>query len=168
MAKIGLLFGSFNPPHSGHLLLAEEALKQQFCDEVWFMLQLNNQFKKVAWPVSSEHRMQMLRLLAGSDKRLSAHVTSAEKLTVTLEALSKAYPGVQFGLVMGEDLAKSFKNWQDYAELKKYQQFSAPRFNLVSSLKVKKQLRGNKPVTGLVPKPIENYIRQQQLYLNNS
>ncbi len=119
--RIGLLGGSFNPPHEGHLLAAEFARAALAVDELWLLVTPRNPLKDPAQYAPLEDRMEMCRLMAGSRPWLK--VTDIEKnfsslRTIdTLTTLSEMNPDVQFIWIMGGDNLRDFHTWDSWQKI---------------------------------------------------
>lgn len=122
--KIGILGGSFDPPHLGHLSIAEEVLKKLHLDEVWFVPAFVSPHKLSAPPVEASHRMKMLELMLHDKKHFKALDIELKKekpsYTVdTLKELKKSHPKDEFFLIMGDDQLRVFLSWKDPEEIVK-------------------------------------------------
>jgi nicotinate-nucleotide adenylyltransferase len=121
MRKIGLLGGTFDPIHNGHLLAAQAALETAKLDEVWFIPTLTPPHK--AQPgVSGELRRKMVEIAIASnelfrleDIELRRDVTSYTIETVT--AMQLREPDVMFHWIVGSDMVKDLPNWRNIEEL---------------------------------------------------
>lgn len=164
MSRIGLIFGSFNPPHRGHEYLAHFALASGNLDEIWYVLQTTNPFKATASILDAQHRLEMLRILADNRRDIKVHVSSARNIPATLKALEKTF-NHEFSLVMGSDLMSSFKDWHDYSALNKYKVFTTKRAMPFSSQEIRARVRNHQSISDLVTNGIEHYILQNKLYL---
>ncbi|SMX24085.1 putative nicotinate-nucleotide adenylyltransferase [Boseongicola aestuarii] len=111
--RIGLLGGSFDPPHAGHRHITLEALKRFQLDEVWWLVSPGNPLKERG-PAPLEERMTAARLvmdhprvrITDLETRLGTRYTAA-----TLDALQRRYPGVSFVWLMGADNLARFHRW---------------------------------------------------------
>ena len=130
--KTGLLFGSFNPVHTGHLIIAEYMMQHTGLSEIWFVLSPRNPLKgPEALPV--QHRLELLRLAVDDepgfsvcDIELGMHIPSYT--ADTLEALSRRFKDTTFVLLIGSDNLEVFDQWKDYEKLmNKYDIFVYPR-----------------------------------------
>ncbi len=116
--RIGLLGGSFNPAHDGHLHVAETALRRLRLDAVWWIVARGN-------PLKSEHgsfeeRLASARSVAASPAMYVTDIEAQLGLTYTvdtLQALRKAEPEAHFVWIMGADSAASFHLWKDWEEI---------------------------------------------------
>ncbi len=115
--RIGIMGGTFNPPHAGHALVAETALKRLRLDQLWWVVTPGNPLKTNGGLPPLEQRMRTARTLArnprmkvtGFEQALGTPYTAA-----TLAFLKRRYPSVQFVWVMGADNLASFDRWQHW------------------------------------------------------
>ena len=117
MRKIGILGGTFNPIHKGHVALGLAAMEQYDLEEVWLMPSKLPPHKSHFAMLSEEHRLAMTRLAAQADTRFFASdfELRREGLTFTadtLELLTKEYPDVRFYFIVGGDSLIKFKSWR--------------------------------------------------------
>ncbi|MDD7909824.1 MULTISPECIES: nicotinate-nucleotide adenylyltransferase [Pseudovibrio] len=115
--KIGLFGGSFNPPHSGHLLVAETALKRLGLDQIWWLVTPGNPLKQHNELAPLEARVEAVKDLAQHPKmRVTAHevMLGTPYTAKTLAALQAKQPLVKFVWVMGADNLAGFHRWQDW------------------------------------------------------
>lgn len=111
--KIGLLGGSFDPPHAGHVHISRAALKRFGLDEVWWLVTPGNPLKTNG-PAPIEKRMKAAHALVDHPKikitdferRMNTRYTAE-----TLAALFRTYPGVRFTWLMGADNLAEFHKW---------------------------------------------------------
>lgn len=114
--KIGIMGGTFNPIHMGHLVLAEQALQQAKLDLVLFMPSNNPPHKRNVTIVSDEHRIQMTSLAIKDNDffELSTFEMEREGFTYTADTLTilkEQYPDKQFFFIIGADSFLQFENW---------------------------------------------------------
>jgi nicotinate-nucleotide adenylyltransferase len=119
--RIGLLGGSFNPAHGGHLYVSETAIKRLKLDYVWWLVSPQNPLKSAAGMGELKARLASARRLTGCHPRLV--VSDLERLlgtryTVdTVRALSHRFPGVKFVWLMGSDNLAQFSRWRRWQEI---------------------------------------------------
>ena len=116
--KIGLFFGSFNPVHHGHLIIANHIAMTTNLDEVWFVVSPQNPFKKAGTLLNENHRYHLLQLAIEGEKKL--RVSNIEfklpkpSYTVnTLAYLQEKYPTHTFSLIMGSDGFQNLDKWKN-------------------------------------------------------
>jgi nicotinate-nucleotide adenylyltransferase len=115
---VGVLGSAFNPPHLGHLALAQEALWQLGLDEVVFVPTGQAPHKRIADEPGPEVRMEMTRLAAAEDARFSVSALEVERegpsyTYETLEALAEERADTQLVFVMGADAAVGLESWRN-------------------------------------------------------
>ena len=116
---VGLLGGSFDPPHAGHAHLTREALKRLALDRVWWLVSPANPLKRAA-PAPMEARLAACRRVIGHPR---VSVTDIEarletRATIdTLRALRRRYPSLRFVWLMGADNLASFHHWDSWQEI---------------------------------------------------
>lgn len=118
MKKIGLFFGSFNPIHIGHLILANYILENSDMEELWFVVSPQNPFKDKKSLLNDHNRLDMVQLALKNypKMRVSNVEFSLPKPSYTIDTLTylhEKYPEVSFALIMGEDNLKSLKKWKN-------------------------------------------------------
>lgn len=119
MKKIGLYFGSFNPIHLGHLIIAEHFATQTELDEVWFVISPHNPLKQSEHLAPEVHRLEMVKIGIKNNHHLQASDIefAMEKPSYThntLEVFSETFPKYAFTLLMGEDNVPTFHLWREY------------------------------------------------------
>lgn len=131
--KTGLLFGSFNPVHSGHLILANYMAEFTDLDEVWFVVSPHNPLKEKASLLADIHRLALVRLAVEDHPRLNVSDIEFKmprpSYTIdTLAWLSDKYPGREFVMICGTDIFSHFHKWKNYREiLNNYSLYVYPR-----------------------------------------
>lgn len=119
--RIGLLGGSFDPPHGGHLALAEEALKHLGLDRVWWLVAPNNPLKHFPGgytPPPQQARCQAVRQMVKNRPKMDVLGLPEDGMTYfTLDALKAAYPKAQFIWLMGWDSFLHIHRWDRWQDL---------------------------------------------------
>jgi nicotinate-nucleotide adenylyltransferase len=119
--RIGLLGGSFNPPHEAHKLITETALRRLQLDAVWWMVTPGNPLKSHSELASLEHRLGLCRDMTGDDPRIK--ITDFEKdlptayTAASLSYLQLRFRQVHFVWLMGADNLASFHNWEQWRSI---------------------------------------------------
>jgi nicotinate-nucleotide adenylyltransferase len=115
-AAIGVLGGSFNPPHLGHLVIASEACAQLGLERVLFVVSATPPHKRVADQVPAATRLELARLAVEDDPRFAASAIEIEREIVytadTLRALGELFPGRRLVFIMGSDSFIQFGTWR--------------------------------------------------------
>jgi nicotinate-nucleotide adenylyltransferase len=119
--RIGLLGGSFNPAHEGHLHVAETAMKRLGLDYVWFLVAPQNPLKPVVGMMPLKQRLELARALVGRRPRLivsDLEQIIAGRYTIdTIRALTARFHGVRFVWLMGSDNLEQFHRWRRWREI---------------------------------------------------
>lgn len=120
--KVGLMGGTFNPIHTGHLLLAEMAYEQFQLDKVLFMPARKPYHKTVRTMVSDQERIEMIQLAiqGNANFELSLVEFQREGNTYTIDTLKELnikYPNTQFYFIMGADSLYQFSQWKEPEEI---------------------------------------------------
>ncbi|QQT27591.1 MULTISPECIES: nicotinate (nicotinamide) nucleotide adenylyltransferase [Sphingobacterium] len=118
MKKVGLFFGSFNPVHVGHLIIANYMANHTALDEVWFVVSPQNPFKKKASLADPYDRLEMVNLAIEDTENLRCsniefNLPVPSYTIDTLVHLSEKYPDKQFHLIMGQDNLESLQKWKN-------------------------------------------------------
>jgi len=119
MRKVGLFFGSFNPVHVGHMVIATWAVEMSDLQEVWFVVSPHNPLKKKETLLQGRQRLEMVRLAIGDDDRFRASdiefgLSQPSYTAHTLVHLQEKHPQLEFTLLMGGDNLASFHKWKNY------------------------------------------------------
>lgn len=120
--KTGLYFGSFNPIHVGHLIIANHMVEHTDLDEVWFVISPHNPFKNKASLLADHHRYAMVNIAVEDNPKLWASniefkLPQPSYTVHTLAFLEEKYPQKQFVLIMGGDNLASFHKWKNYTHI---------------------------------------------------
>jgi nicotinate-nucleotide adenylyltransferase len=151
MKKVGLFFGTFNPIHIGHLIIANHLVEFSDLDEVWFVITPQSPFKTKQSMLEDHHRYQMVYEAVQEYPKLKPSKIEFDlpqpNYTInTLAHLDEKYvEDHQFALIMGEDNLKSFHKWKNYETiLELYAIYVYPR---VSEGTVDHQFKGHPKIT---------------------
>lgn len=131
--KIGLYFGTFNPIHVGHLIIANHMAEHSGLDQIWMVVTPHNPLKKKNTLLDDYHRLQMVHLATEDFPKIKPSdiefKLSQPNYTVnTLVHLQEKYPNNEFSLIMGEDNLKSLHKWKNYeAILENHEIYVYPR-----------------------------------------
>lgn len=190
MKKTGLFFGSFNPIHNGHLILANFMNEFTDLDEVWFVVSPHNPLKEQKSLLPDYHRLTLVKIAIEDHSKLG--VTDIEfkmprpSYTIdTLTWLNEKYPERKFIVICGADVFKGFKKWKNYQEiLNQYNLYVYPRpgFNLgefennksihmhdaplmeISSSFIRKGIKNGRDMNFWMPKNVYEYIIEMHFY----
>ena len=120
--NIGLYFGTFNPIHIGHLVIANYIAEQTALDQVWFVVTPQNPLKNKSSLLKDSHRLAMVREAVYDSPKLKASDIefglSKPNYTVnTLAHIIDKYPTHSFSLIMGEDNLRNFHKWKNHENI---------------------------------------------------
>lgn len=187
MKKIGILGGTFDPPHHGHLLIANEVLTALDLDEIWFMPNQEPPHKKKSESIKNEDRLQMLKLAVEGHKHFRIKTIELERkgpsYTVdTMKIIKAKYVEHEFFFIIGADMIEYLPKWHKIDELVRLVQFvgverpaydhhssypilyvDVPVLNVSSSM-IRDRLINKKTVRYLLPDSIIHYIKENHLY----
>ncbi|GMQ26248.1 nicotinate (nicotinamide) nucleotide adenylyltransferase [Algoriphagus sp. oki45] len=186
--KIGLYFGSFNPIHIGHLIIANTLYDRTDLDEVWFVVSPQNPFKKQQSLVHEFDRLRMVELAIEDHFHFRAcdvefRMPKPSYTIDTLTYLSEQHPQHQFVLFLGSDNLTHFKKWKNYQViLEQYEvlvyprpgdlvSFDHPKVKTIeaplldiSATFIRKSIQEGFSVKYLLPEKVEEYILAKKLY----
>lgn len=187
MKKVGILGGTFNPPHHGHLLIANEVLHALSLDEIWFMPNFKPPHKVMQEAVSNENRMNMLRLAIGGNAAFKIETIELERegpsyTYDTMKLMNIRYDGYEFFFIIGADMIEYLPKWEKVDELVQLVQFvgvkrpsyshqtkypviyvDVPAMDVSSSM-IRERCRQGKTVRYLLPDAVIDYIEGKHLY----
>jgi nicotinate-nucleotide adenylyltransferase len=187
--NIGLYFGSFNPIHHGHLIIANHIINETGIKEVWFIVSPQNPFKETSSLLNEQHRLQLVKLAIEDAPGLRASNIefSLPKPSYTIDTLvylEEKYPQHQFYIIMGSDGFQNIDKWKNANQLLKNYPiiiYERPGFNVnkkdgtkitllkaplldISSTLVRKLIKEKKSIRYLVPDNVAQEIESQQYY----
>ena len=190
--KIGLYFGTFNPIHVGHLIIANHMAENSDLEQVWLVVTPHNPHKKKETLLDDYHRLQMVHLATEDYPKLKPSdiefKLSQPNYTVnTLVHLEEKYPDHEFSLIMGEDNLKSLHKWKNFEVLLQnhdiyvYPRLSPEQENLdlknhpkvhlidapiveISSTFIRKSIKDGKNIQPLLSDKVWEYIDHNNFY----
>ena len=120
--NVGLYFGSFNPIHNGHLVIAGYMAEFTDLDQVWFVVSPHNPLKLKHTLLQDYHRLSMVKIAIGDSRKLKASdiefkLPKPSYTINTLAYLFEKFPQNQFVLIMGGDNLDSFPKWKNYEQI---------------------------------------------------
>jgi nicotinate-nucleotide adenylyltransferase len=189
--KVGLFFGSFNPIHIGHLIIANTMATTADLDQVWFVVSPQNPFKKTKSLLHEFDRLDMVERAIADNSCLKA--TNIEfsmpkpSYTIdTLARLSEKYPQHEFRLIIGEDNLEQFANWKNHDKILEFYGLTvyprpraaespfkahanvrvveAPLLD-ISATFIRDCIRKNRSIRYMVPEVVEEMITRKKFYV---
>ncbi|WP_242083283.1 nicotinate (nicotinamide) nucleotide adenylyltransferase [Aestuariivivens sediminis] len=190
--NVGLFFGSFNPIHVGHLIIANYMVEYSVLDQVWFVVTPHSPFKKKNSLLDNYQRLELVYRatkdyvnLKPSD--IEFNLPQPNYTINTLVHLQEKYPDNAFALIMGEDNLKSFHKWKNYELiLEQHHLYVYPRISKgtestpfhqhpkvhcidapimeISSTFIRKSIKEGKNVKPMLPEPVWEYLDEMNFY----
>ena len=165
--KIGLYFGSFNPVHVAHLIIANHILNETDIERVWFVVSPQNPFKISAGLLNEYHRLHLVKTAAEDDNRIKAsdiefNLPRPSYTATTLVYLKEKYPEHEFSIVMGSDSFQNLHKWKNYEAIIANHQiyvYRRPGFAIDNSIGAKLTIT-EAPLLQLSATQIRNYIQE--------
>lgn len=188
--KVGLFFGSFNPVHVGHMVLANYFLEYTDLKEIWFVVSPQNPFKNKQSLLNERDRLELVNLAIGDNSKMKScdieFALPQPSYTInTLIYLKEKFPKKNFALIMGSDNLKNFHKWKNADEIlnnfelyvyprkdyetsaydgnPKVKMVPAPEMN-ISSTDIRKGIKAKKDLRYFVPEKAWNYIEEMHFY----
>lgn len=187
--NIGLYFGSFNPIHIGHCIIANYVVNNSPLDNVWLVVSPQNPFKQSSTLLNEYHRLHLVKLALEGEVKLKAsdiefHLPKPSFTIQTLIYLKEKYSQHTFSIIMGSDSFQNISNWKngeiilrDYTiyvyKRPGFEINNEPKANVVfldaplleiSSTQIRKDIKNGKTVRFLLPENVRNEILQNGYY----
>jgi len=189
--RVGLYFGSFNPIHHGHLLIASFVLQHTDLQQVWFVISPQNPLKPATSLLNEYHRLHLVQLAIEGAKDLRAsdiefRLPKPSFTANTLAYLQEKYPSHEFSIIMGSDSFQNLPKWKNadwllrnfpiyvyrrpghttlpvYEGAKEIKELAAPLLP-ISSTDIRKNIRDSKSIRYLVPEAVREDIERNGYY----
>ena len=189
--KVGLYFGSFNPIHHGHLLIASYILNHTDLQQVWFVVSPQNPLKPAASLLNEYHRLYLVQLAVEGTNNLKAsdiefRLPKPSYTANTLAYLQEKYPNHQFSIIMGSDSFQNLPKWKnadwllenfpvyiykrpgfetlpDYSGAREIHELDAPLLP-ISSTAIRMDIKAKRSIRYLVPYNVRNEIERNGYY----
>jgi len=187
--KIGLYFGSFNPIHCGHLIIASHVADSGLVDQVWLVVSPHNPLKKENGLLNEYHRLHLVQLAIEDDTRLKASdiefkLPKPSYTIDTLIYLKEKYPQHDFSIVMGSDSFQNLPKWKNAPTLLRDYNFiiyNRPGFSIqethgaklhvldaplldISATSIRRLIKEKKSVRYLLTEPVRQEIEENNYY----
>ena len=190
--KIGLYFGTFNPIHSGHLIIANHMVEHSDLDEIWLVVTPHNPFKNKSSLLDNHHRFEMVYKATENYSKIKPSdvefkLPQPNYTIYTLAHLTDLYPDKEFSLIMGEDNLKSFHKWKNFETILEHHQiYVYPRISdgnpdiplvnhkkinkieapvvQISSTMIRNGIKSGKNIQPLLSKEVWEYVDEMNFY----
>ena len=187
--NIGLYFGSFNPIHIGHLIIANHVLNETSLEKIWFIVSPQNPLKKSNSPLNEFDRLHLVRLAVQDDNRIKCSdiefsLSKPSYTTNTLAFLTEKYPEHKFSIIMGSDSYQNLDKWKNFEtivsnysiyvykreghEINKFWGerpviLNAPLIQ-ISATQIRDHIKNSKSIRYLVPETVREEIETRKFY----
>jgi nicotinate-nucleotide adenylyltransferase len=189
--RVGLYFGSFNPVHHGHLLIATWLLQNTSLQQVWFVVSPQNPLKPASSLLNEYHRLYLVQLAIEGEKDLKAldiefKLPKPSYTVDTLAYLQEKYPSHEFSIIMGSDSFQNLSKWKNaewllknfslyvyrrpeheqlpvYPGARDIHILNAPLLP-ISSTEIRKKIKAGKSIRYLVPESVRAEIERNGYY----
>jgi nicotinate-nucleotide adenylyltransferase len=187
--RIGLYFGSFNPVHTGHLIIANHLLNDTDLEKIWFIVSPQNPFKVNSSLLNEYDRLYLLKMATEDDSRIKVidiefSLPRPSYTSVTLAHLQEKYPDHQFSIIMGGDSFQNLHKWKNFEWIvKNYAVFvyERPGFEItnhvdakltivkaplleISATQIRSLIKEGKSVRYMVPDKVRDEIEKGGYY----
>lgn len=186
----GLFFGSFNPIHCGHMMIANFMVEFTDIRQVWFIVSPHNPLKEKSSLLTGSQRLMMANLAVEDDPRFRAsnvefHLPEPSYTINTLNHLSEKFPKKKFVIIAGQDTLTTLQDWKSYEEiLDRYEFYIYPRPDVkqtafdnhppihitsaplleISSTFIRNSAGKKKDIRHFLPEKVWKYIEEMHLY----
>lgn len=192
MSKIGLYFGTFNPIHIGHLIIANHMVENSDLDEIWLVVTPHNPFKIKKTLLNNHDRLELVYRATKNYNKIKPsdiefNLPQPNYTVHTLAHITDLYKNNEFCLIMGEDNLKSFHKWKNYdVILENHSVYVYPRISegtteneflahpkitkvnapivQISSTTIRNGIKNNKNVQPMLTKEVWKYIDEMNFY----
>lgn len=186
---IGLYFGSFNPIHTGHLIIANHVIEHSDVDKIWFVVSPHNPLKEAHSLLNEYDRLHLVELAIKDDKRFRAsnvefHLPKPSFTIDTLTYLKERFPLESFTVILGSDSFQNIHRWKNFEQLVAQHSFlvyERPGFEIknthnaklqilkaplleISSTYIRTQIKEQKSIRYLTPDAVAAYILENKYY----
>ena len=187
--KIGLFFGSFNPLHVGHKIIASYLVDFSALEKVLFVVSPQNPLKQKSTLLDQNHRLQIIRAEVEDNSKLDVSdiefsMPQPSYTIDTLVRLSEKYPENEYALIMGGDNLKNFHKWKNYEQiLENYSIYVYPRYGFeieyshknihliesvpqmeISASFIRKSIKEGRDISYLMPEKAWKYTNEMNFY----
>lgn len=187
--QIGLYFGSFNPIHVGHLIIANHLLNETQIKKIWFVVSPQNPFKENKSLLNEYDRLHLVRLAVQDDNRIKCSdiefsLPKPSYTSNTLAFISEKHPDIKFSIIMGSDSYQNLDKWKNFETIinnyniyiykrkeheinkilgRKPIILNAPLIE-ISASQIRENIKSGKSIRYLVPEIVREEIETRKFY----
>lgn len=188
--KIGLFFGSFNPVHNGHMVIAQYMAEFTDLNQVWMVVSPHNPLKKPGSLLQDYHRLELVRIAIGDylkikPSKIEFGLPKPSYTINTLTHLHEQHPEHEFVLIMGSDILETLKKWKNWEQiLEHYEIYIYPRTGhdggslkdhpkvkiveapimQISSSFIRNSIKDKKDIRYMLPEAVYHYLDEMNFY----
>lgn len=187
--KVGLFFGSFNPIHTGHLIIASYVMQHSHLQKIWFVVSPHNPFKETKGLLNEYHRLALVNIAIEGDSRFAASdiefgLPRPSYTIDTLTYLQEKYPTHEFSIIMGADSFQNLSKWKNGASIReRYPIYVYRRLGFevneheeenlhflhspiieISSTRIREMIKKGETVRWLIPDNVKEEIEKGSYY----
>ncbi|MDW3211858.1 MAG: nicotinate (nicotinamide) nucleotide adenylyltransferase [Reichenbachiella sp.] len=188
--RVGLFFGSFNPIHMGHMIIAQTMLDSGHIDELWFVISPQNPFKKNKNLLHEFDRLDMVDAAISENSKfrtsdIEFNLPKPSYTAHTLAVLSEKNPDKEFSLIIGGDNLASFHKWKNYQTILEHHELlvyprpadQKPQIEItdrihfveaplldISATFIRSNIKNGHSIKYLVPTEVEDFIARKKFY----
>ena len=186
--KVGLYFGSFNPIHHGHLIIASHMINNTDLKQVWFIVSPQNPLKPSTGLLNEYQRLYLLQLAIEGEQSFKAsdiefRLPRPSYTIDTLTYLQEKYPDTEFTVIMGSDSFQNIERWKNYQQLLsnyKILVYERPGYPItdtpsnvsvvraplleISATHIRKTIQAGRSIRYLVPDKVKEEIERNRYY----
>ena len=187
--KIGLFFGSFNPIHNGHLIIANHILNETALEKICLIISPQNPFKQSSSLLNTYDRLHLVNRAVENDNRIKGsdiefHLPKPSYTSATLAYLNEKYPRYEFSIIIGSDSFQNLSKWKNYEIIiHNYELiiYKRPGFEIINNIGarilimnaplleisatyIRELVKENKSIKYLVPESIEQEVQNNRFY----
>lgn len=190
--KIGLYFGTFNPIHVGHMIIANHLAEETDLEQIWMVVTPHNPHKQKNTLLDDYQRLHLVRLATDDYPKIKPSdiefkLPQPNYTVNTLAHLMEKFPQHEFALIMGEDNLKSFPKWKNYEYILQHHDIyiyprisegeadlelkSHPRIHIIdapiveiSSTFIRDSIKNKKNIRPLLPQSVWEYVDHNNFY----
>jgi nicotinate-nucleotide adenylyltransferase len=186
--KIGLYFGSFNPIHIGHLIIANTVANNSDIQQIWFVVSPQNPLKKSGSLLNEYHRLHLVQIAIADNPKFKAidvefRLPKPSYTVDTLTYFNEKYPSYNFTIIMGSDSYTNLPRWKNFQQIKnRYNIFvyERPPFKMaevgpqvtilkaplleISSTEIRSLVKAGKSIKYMTPEAVNEEILKNNYY----